>query len=419
MFPGRLSNDLCSLRPGEERLVQSAVFDLNAKGEVRKVRFADGIIRSAARLTYTQVAEALEGKSTGGMPRELLDMLEAADRLRGLLERRRHARGSIDFDLPEPQILLDVEGVMTGIVVEPRNHAHRMIEEFMLLANDAVAEHLEAGGAPSLYRVHDAPDPIKLAKLSSFVKGFGLELGTTGAEVEPGQIQRLLERAEGRPEFRVISQVALRSMKQARYSPENTGHFGLASPAYSHFTSPIRRYPDLVVHRLLRDRRLRRVPPGQQPSTELLEEIARTGSELERNAEAAERELLVWKKVAFIADKLGEPFDGIVTGVTRFGLFVQLVDNLVEGLVRIELLGEEWFEFDEGRFELRGADTGMLFRLGDRMRVRVDRVDRALLRVDFSPEKTEAAAGRRRKRRSQTGKSTVKAGKTAGRRRRG
>ena len=402
MFHGRLSNDLCSLRPGKQRLVQSVIFDLNVNGEVRKVRFADGIIRSAARLTYTQVAQALEGKGKA-IPREQRKMLEAADRLRGLLERRRHARGSIDFDLPEPQILLDVEGVMTGIVVEPRNHAHRMIEEFMLLANEAVAEHLEGRNAPCMYRVHDPPDPTKLAQLASFVAGFGLELHATGDTLEPGEIQRMLERVEGRPEYRVISQVALRSMKQARYSPENTGHFGLASAAYSHFTSPIRRYPDLVVHRQLRATRRRRSVKPQAETPEALWAVADSSSELERNAEAAERELLVWKKVAFIADRVGETFEGLVTGVTRFGLFVQLVDNLVEGLIRIELLGEEWFEFDEGRFELRGADSGKLFRLGDRLRVRVDRVDRVLLRVDFSPEEAATAArpGRRsgRKRR--------------------
>ena len=392
MFPGRLSNDLCSLRPGEQRLVQSVIFDLSANGDVRKVRFADGIIRSAARLTYTQVAEVLEGQRSGQpIPRELRKMLEAADRLRGLLERRRHARGSIDFDLPEPQILLDVEGVMTGIVVEPRNHAHRMIEEFMLLANEAVAEHLESREAPCMYRIHDPPDPTKLAQLASFVAGFGLELRTTGDRFEPGEIQRILERVDGRPESRVISQVALRSMKQARYSPENTGHFGLASPAYSHFTSPIRRYPDLVVHRQLRAIRRRRAAKPQAEAPEALRAVAESSSELERNAEAAERELLVWKKVAFIADKVGETFDGIVTGVTRFGLFVQLVDNLVEGLIRIELLGEEWFDFDEGRFELRGADSRKLFRLGDRLRVRIDRVDRVLLRVDFSPEEAGGA----------------------------
>ena len=196
------------------------------------------------------MAEILEGKrAANALPCEQRKMLEAADRLRGLLERRRHARGSIDFDLPEPQILLDVEGVMTGIVVEPRNHAHRMIEEFMLLANEAVAEHLESREAPCMYRVHDAPDPRKLAQLSSFVAGFGLELHATGDTLEPGEIQRMLERVEGRPEYRVISQVALRSLKRARYSPENTGHFGLASEAYGHFTSPIRRYPDLVLHR--------------------------------------------------------------------------------------------------------------------------------------------------------------------------
>ena len=411
MFPPTLSNGLCSLRPGEQRLVQSVILDLSARGEVRKVRFADGIIRSAARLNYTQVAAALQGKPTDRpLPASVLGMIEVADRLRELLERRRHARGSIDFDLPEPQILLDVEGVMTGIVVEPRNHAHRMIEEFMLVTNEAVASHLEGKNTACMYRVHDSPDPTKLSALARFVEGFGLQLNTDGETIEPGQIQRMLDRAQGRPEYRVISQVTLRSMRQARYTPENTGHFGLASPAYAHFTSPIRRYPDLVVHRQLRA--TRRGRPGRSESSLPLADVAESSSTLERNAEAAERELLVWKKVAFIAGSIGDEFDGIVTGVVRFGLFVQLVDNLVEGLVRVELLGEEWFEFDEGRFELRGTDSDKVYRLGDRIRVRVDRVDRPLLRVDFSPvqvARTGAPAGRgARGRTRKRGKSSAR-----------
>jgi ribonuclease R len=394
MFPEKLSNDLCSLRPRQERLVQSVIMDLTARGKVQDVRFADGIIHSAARLTYTQVAAVLEGKKrVRGVAAGLVPMLRTSDRLRSVLERRRHRRGSIDFDLPEPQILLDVEGAMTGITIEPRNRAHLMIEEFMLLANEVVAEHLQLHGAACLYRVHQPPDPIKLAALATFAGGFGIEMSAGGEDVTPGEIQTLLEAVEGKPEYRVISQVALHSMQQARYSVSNSGHFGLAAPVYCHFTSPIRRYPDLVVHRQLRALRRGR-KDGDARAVEELSGVAESSSELERKAEAAERELLTWKKVAFIEDSLGEAFDGLVTNVTRFGLFVQLVDNLVEGLVRVELLGEEWFDFDAGRFELRGSESGNTYRLGDRLRVRVDRVDRVLRRVDLTP--VEGAPQRRR-----------------------
>jgi ribonuclease R len=399
MFPEMLSNDLCSLRPGEDRLVQSVILDLGAGGAVRKVRFADGIIRSTARLTYPQVAAVLEGKRhVRGVPARLVPMLHAADRLRSVLERRRHRRGSIDFDLPEPQILLDVEGAMTGITIEPRNRAHLMVEEFMLLANEVVAGQLERRKVPCLYRVHEPPDPAKLEALAGFVRSLGFELPTSGDGVTPGEIQALLEAVEGRPEGRVISQVTLHTMRQASYSWQNSGHFGLAAPVYCHFTSPIRRYPDLVVHRQLRRARAEtRVRDAAVPDAP--ERLAEACSELERNAEAAERELLAWKKVAFIESRAGETFDGIVTGVAQFGLFVQLVDNQVEGLARVEILGPEWFDFDASRFELRGSQSGRAFRLGDQLRVRVDRVDRVLQRVDLTPVAGGAAPGPRPRRR--------------------
>jgi ribonuclease R len=270
----------------------------------------------------------------------------------------------------------------------------------MLLANEVVAEQLERHGARCLYRVHQPPDPTKLTALRSFVQGFGIGMETRDEEVAPWEIQALLESVEGKPEARVIGQVALHAMRQARYSASNFGHFGLAAPVYCHFTSPIRRYPDLVVHRQLR--RLRRVERSRdQRDGDDLKNLAEAASELERNAEAAERELLAWKKVAFIENRVGETFDGIVTGVARFGLFVQIVDNLVEGLVRVEVLGPEWFEFDAARFELRGSASGRVFRLGDCLRVRVDRVDRALRRVDLSPvDSAVPRASQRRRRRS-------------------
>jgi len=405
MFPERLSNDLCSLRPGEDRLVQSVILDLDRSGVLHGVRFADGVIRSAARLTYSQVGAVVEGgRRRAGVPESLIPMLRLADRLRGVLEARHRARGSLDFDLPEPRILLDVEGAMTGIVIEPRNHAHRMIEEFMILANEAVASHLAATGGPSLYRIHERPDPGKIEALASFAAGVGLSLAVDTEAVRPRDLQRFLESAADRPEYAILAQMTLRSLKQARYAPENAGHFGLAAPVYTHFTSPIRRYPDLVAHRLLRAARSGSLE-AQERLGEGLEELSESCSRLEREAETAERELLEWKKIAYVRAREGETLEGVVTGVARFGLFVRLEESLVEGLLHVARLGDDRFEFHEGRQELRGARSGRAFRLGDRLKVVLDRVDRILRRVDLSlsslpgprpePRAAQEEAGRR------------------------
>jgi ribonuclease R len=391
MFPEALSNDLCSLRPLEDRLVQSAVLDFDPQGEPAGARFADGVIRSAARLTYGQVGEFLDtGRRPSAIPAKVAPMLLAADRLRVLLEARRRARGSVDFDLPEPKILLDVEGAMTGITIEERNRAHRMIEEFMLAANEAVAGLLERHEAPCLYRVHESPDPLKVETLREFAAGFGIDWKVDPERVRPRDLQRLVDAAAGRPEERLVASVALRSMKQARYTAGNSGHFGLAAPVYAHFTSPIRRYPDLVVHRALRALLHRRRAALVQLAVDL-EKLGEDCSRLERAAEAAEREVLEWKKIAYLAGREGEVFEGVVTGVARFGLFVQLTESLVDGLVRAESLGDDRFEFVESRQELRGARTGTAFRLGDPLRVVVARVDTVLRRVDLVPEATAAA----------------------------
>jgi ribonuclease R len=410
MLPPRISDDLCSLRPGVERLVQTVILDLDAKGEPTKVRFADGLIRSAARLTYTQVADAISGNPRPkGVPAKVLGMLYAADRLRMVLEERRRVRGSVDFDLPMPQILLDVEGVVTGITVEPRNAAHRLIEECMLIANEAVAGHLEEHDWPTLYRIHEPPADDKVELLEAFVSGFGLQLRKGSRRLSPTDVRDLIEAVEGRPEQPLIAQMTLRSMKQAVYTPENEGHFGLAAQTYGHFTSPIRRYPDLVMHRMLRAWRRHKRPDEDWIAG--LDELGRETSNLERNAEAAERELLTWKKVALIRDKVGDLFYGVITGVTAFGMFVQLTENLVEGLVKVERLGDERFVFDPGAQTLTGSRSRTVWRLGQQVRVQVERVDRIRQRVDFdlvterglrhtSPPRERAPRGRgaRRKR---------------------
>jgi ribonuclease R len=403
MLPARISDDLCSLRPGVERLVQTVILDLDAEGEPTKVRFADGLIRSAARLTYTQVADAISGNPRPkGVPAKILPMIYAADRLRMVLEERRRRRGSVDFDLPMPHILLDVEGMVTGITVEPRNSAHRLIEECMLIANEAVAGHLEEREWPTLYRNHEPPAADRVDLLETFVSGFGLQLRQARGEIQPTDVRDLIEAVEGRPEQPLIAQMTLRSMKQAVYTPENEGHFGLAAPTYCHFTSPIRRYPDLVVHRMLRACRHRKRP--DEAWVEGLEELGRETSALERSAEAAERELLTWKKVALIRDKVGDMFYGVVTGITAFGMFVQLTENLVEGLVMVERLGDERFVFDAGAQTLTGSFSKTVWRLGQPVRVKVQRVDRIRQRVDFDlvtdrgrrPVRSRPRSGRKR-----------------------
>jgi ribonuclease R len=411
MLPERLSNDLCSLVPGRERLVQSAIVDFDAEGRVRGVRFADGIIRSDARLTYTEAAEMISGKTPRGTAgARIAAMLRAADRLRETLEAARRKRGSVDLDLPEPKILLDVEGAVTGVAVEERNPAHRLVESFMLAANEAVAARLARAGVPCLFRVHDPPDPAKVDALASFASNLGLRLpqGPDG-KVTSRAIQRLLDDAEGRPEQTLLAQVALRSMMQARYDPAVSPHFGLAAKTYTHFTSPIRRYPDLIVHRSLRAFRIRRGADLEALGAGLAE-LAAWCSTREREAEAAEREVLEWRKVAWLAGREGDRFEGIVTAVAPFGLFVRLNEALVDGLVRVERLGGDWFDHLPEKQELRGRGTGRSYRLGDTLEVTLTRVDTALRRIDLVPagdervskgirdERPRPPRGRRRRR---------------------
>ena len=378
MFPAELATGLCSLNPHVDRLVQSCLMEVDRQGSVVRSEFHDGIVNSDARMTYTDVNAILTDRDLATRERyaDLVPMFELMLELFGLLNARRRQRGSIDFDLPEPEVLLDAQGLIEDIIPAERNVAHRIIEEFMLLANETVAHHLAGRGAPTLYRVHEPPDPIKVAEFDEFVAALGHGLGAPPDAARPHHFQKLIERVRGTPEERPIAFLMLRTMQKARYDPANLGHFGLAATCYTHFTSPIRRYPDLVVHRALRDLRLGRLTDEQlSERLEDLPEIARHTSERERRADEAERELVQWKKVRFMADKVGDEFDGYVTGVSPFGLFVELTEHFVEGLVHVSSMADDYYRFLERSHSLRGETTRRVYRLGDLVRVQVVRVD--------------------------------------------
>ena len=389
MLPERLSNGLCSLNPRVDRLVLSAILELDPRGRVTGAEFAKGVIRSGHRMTYTEVARILEGGPGPDDGRRYGDYL-ADFRLMGevaaLLRARREARGSIDFDLPDADIVLDDAGLVVGIVPESRNVAHRLIEEFMLAANEAVAKKLLFAKQPAIYRVHDRPDPDRLVDLKEVLESFGYALKGDLEELAPKEFQRLLSEIEGKPEERLLHDLLLRAQRKAVYSEECRGHYALAAPYYCHFTSPIRRYPDLVVHRQL-SRLLgagRPVPAKDFDAVnERLREVAGFCSERERRAEQAERESLLWKKIVFMKDKVGRTFDAYATGVASFGVFVTLRDFFVEGLVPMAALGNDFFVYEEKQHRLRGRSSGKTFRLGDALRVRLVAIDEVRRRLDF------------------------------------
>jgi ribonuclease R len=386
MFPAELATGLCSLKPNVDRLVQSCLMEVDARGDVVRYQLHDGVIHSDARMTYTGVNAIITDHDTAEMARyePLVPLFVRMRELFVILNERRHRRGSIDFDLPEAKLVLDQEGLVADITQAQRNVAHRIIEEFMLLANETVARHLEQSGVPALYRIHERPDPLKVAEFEAFVSSLGYSLAVEPGLVRPHDFQHLIERIAGLPVERPIAFLMLRTMSQARYSPDNVGHFGLAAPTYTHFTSPIRRYPDLVVHRLLREvRRGAPVAERLEAIGEQMPEIGRHTSERERRAMDAERELVQWKKVRFMADKVGEEYDGYVTGVSAFGLFVELIEHFVEGLVHVATMVDDYYRFVETAHVLKGERSGKVFRLGDRIRVQVVRVDTERRQVDL------------------------------------
>jgi len=464
MLPLELSNGICSLNPHVERLVMSALMEINPQGSIVRYELTPGIIRSAERMTYTAVRDILAGEGAACQRyAPLVPNFKLMEELALILNRRRVERGSIDFDLPEPLIEFDESGRMVGITRSERNFSHRLIEEFMLAANEAVAGYLEGRGIPSLYRIHEKPEAKKVIEFEEIAATFGYSLGvemppaqrlrtnkrderdrhtrflerveSKELEITPRHYQRLTQRLEGKPEERILSYLMLRSLKQARYAEENVGHFALAAQTYTHFTSPIRRYPDLIVHRILKaalereggsarvvgdaedhshslqaregaSRKHRGAATEKRPEAAfisagavatgqtipggafiLLPELHALGlatSEAERRAADAERELMEWKKVAFMAQHIGDEFDALIISLIKFGFFVELTDLFVEGFVALSTLGDDFYVYRERQRAIVGEHTHRAFHLGERVRVRLDRIDRSGNKLEFS-----------------------------------
>jgi ribonuclease R len=385
MFPSELATGLCSLNPHVDRLVQSCLMEIDRRGDVVRHEFHDGVIHSDARMTYTDVNAILteHDQETTKKYKPLVGMFETMQELFEILNARRRRRGSIDFDLKEPYIVLDDQGLVEDIIAAERNVAHRIIEEFMLVANETVAAWLDEQDVPTLYRIHEEPDPLKVEEFEEFVSTLGYSLAAPAGAIRPRHFQKLVERIQGKPEEKPIAFLMLRTMQKARYEPTNEGHFGLAAESYTHFTSPIRRYPDLVVHRSLREARHGMPQERREELAEDLPEVARHTSERERRATDAERELVQWKKVRFMADKVGDEFDGYITGVAAFGLYVELIDHFVEGMVHVSTMADDYYRFVERAHIMRGENTGRVYRLGDRVRVQVIKVDMERRQVDL------------------------------------
>jgi ribonuclease R len=474
MLPMELSTDLCSLRPQVDRLVLSCVMEIDPRGEITGYTLNEGVIRSAERMTYTNVNLILEGdKGLEQHYHKYVDVFKLMRELAMTLNRKRVRRGSIDFDLPEPVIEFDGNGLMKGVTRSERYIAHRIIEEFMLAANECVARYLENKHVASLYRIHERPDPKRVYDFETIAAAFGYSLGVGALPVKRVQIkadrrdrynsgrqkktieipedvhitppmyQKLAHKIAGKPEERILSYLMLRSLKQARYSAENQGHFALAAPAYTHFTSPIRRYPDLIVHRILKDvleesaeREEGRVPVGigvaehsETPSPtskwessassrkagpdhadrhhvaldgpipeSVLEEVADECSQSERRADEAERELMEWKKAKFMEQHIGDDFDGLIVSVTKFGMFVELNDLFIEGLVPLATLSDDHYLYHENTRQIIGQRTRKTYSLGDPIRVYVDRIDAMQRRIQFGLVEQARPTKKKRKR---------------------
>ncbi len=414
MLPERLSSGICSLKPQVDRLTISALMEVDRRGRVAGYELRETVIRSNERMTYTDVNKLLAHADPQLAMRyaDLLDLFKTMEELARILIKMREARGAIDFNLPESVFEFDDEGRIEGVLRADRNIAHRIIEEFMLLANETVAGHAQRLKVPSLYRIHEEPNPQRVIEFAELANAYGYGFPVEGASSR--DYQHLSHRLAGKPEERVLAYAMLRSLQRARYSARNDGHFGLAAPVYTHFTSPIRRYPDLIVHRVLRElletaprlgqsavsseaiadepvaakskKRTTRSPSGLPTPISFgeLELIAEESSERERAADAAEREIDDWRKAKFMAERIGEEFDGMIVNVREFGFYVELDDFFIEGMVAVATLIDDFYKYDERRHRLVGEMGRRQFKLGDRVRVRVDRVNVDRHLVDFS-----------------------------------
>lgn len=385
MLPHKLSNGICSLNQGVERLALSCLMTINEKGEVVDYQIAETVICVDRRMSYTSVKKILEDKDTAERAEyeTLVPMFELMEQLAAILRKKRHKRGSIDFDFAESKILLDGKGHPVEIRPYERNVATKIIEDFMLIANETVAQHFFWLELPFVYRTHEKPDPEKVMKLSTFIRNFGYYIKLTGDEIHPKELQKLLDKIADTDEETLISRLTLRSMKQAKYTVECTGHFGLACQYYCHFTSPIRRYPDLQIHRIIKEQLRGKLKENRIEHYEgRLPEVAKHSSKMERRAEEAERETDKLKKAEYIADRIGEVYEGVISGITQWGIYVEL-PNTVEGLVHVSTLQGDYFYYDENTYEMVGRDTGKTYKLGEKLRIVVKGVDELTRTVDF------------------------------------
>ncbi len=398
MLPHALSNGICSLNEGVDRLALSCLMTVEPDGEISDYEICESVIRVDKRMSYTVVKALLEDEGLAereegyGQYKELVPMFREMAALAAILREKRLKRGSIDFDFPECKILLDRDGHPTEIKPYERNVATDIIEDFMLAANETIAQHFYWMELPFVYRVHDVPDRERIQKLAAFINNFGYYMKavgragqkTSGEEVHPKEIQKLLAKIAGTPEEPMISRLALRSMKQAKYSIDCSGHFGLACPYYCHFTSPIRRYPDLQIHRIIKEQLRGRLKEERIAHyQEILPEVAKHSSETERRADEAERETDKLKKVEYMEERIGREYDGVISGITSFGIYVEL-PNTVEGLIHVSKLPGDFFRYDESRYEMVGDATGKSYKLGMPVRVRVEDCDRFNRTIDFS-----------------------------------
>lgn len=385
MLPHTLSNGICSLNAGEDRLALSCLMKINKKGQVADYKIAETVIHVNRRMSYTNVKKILEDRDEAVIEeyKELVPMFEQMADLAALLRRKRKERGSIDFDFPETKIILAPDGTPVEIRPYERNTATKLIEEFMLIANETIAQHFYWQELPFVYRTHDTPDPEKIEKLAAFIRGFGYSIKTTQEEVHPKELQKLLGKIEGTTEEALISRLTLRSMKQARYTTENTGHFGLACAYYCHFTSPIRRYPDLQIHRIIKENLRGKLGTGRiSHYNEILPEVAKHSSQMERRADEAERETDKLKKVQYMEAHIGEIYEGVISGVTSWGIYVEL-ENTVEGMIRVSDLPGDFFYYEESSYEMIGQSTGRRYKLGERITIQVKEIDRLNRTIDF------------------------------------